>query len=307
MRLLVTGGAGFIGSQVVRECRARSWDVVVLDCLTYAGRMENLEGVPCTFVYGDVCDKEVVLRTMAGCDAVLHLAAESHVARSLGDASPFFRTNILGTQTVLSAALECGIERVVHMSTDEVFGAAVDGAPCGPDSPMRPGNPYAASKVGAEAAVFAWRHSFGSHATIVRCTNNYGPRQHLEKAIPCWAMAARAGGPVSIHGAGVARRDWLHVADCARGLVDCVEHWERSAIRHFAGRDIRRNRDVAQAVCDWFGGRKLVSGPERPGQDAVYLLDDQHTRDVLGWAPRIRFDEGLSATLDWYSRYGTYA
>lgn len=300
MQVLVTGGAGFIGSQVVRELVDRGARVVVLDLLTYAGRRRHLAGLPHRLVVGDVADAAVVRAAMDGCEGVLHLAAESHVSRSLGDPTPFFRTNVDGTRVVLEVALELGIEKVVHMSTDEVFGASRDERPAGPDAPFRPGNPYAASKVAAEAVVMAWRHSFGSRATLVRCTNNYGPRQHPEKAIPCWTLAALEGGPIPVHGAGTARRDWLHVSDCARGLVDVLEQWAPAATRHFAGGDVRVNRRVAEQVGALCGGHRLVFGPERLGQDRVYLLDDADTRAALGWRPEVGFAAGLAATVAWY-------
>ena len=300
MRVLVTGGAGFIGSQVVRELLSRGARVVVLDLLTYAGRRWYLKGLDATLHVGDVVEPEAVARAMAGCDAVLHLAAESHVSRSLGDSTPFFRTNVDGTRVVLEVALEQGVTRVVHMSTDEVFGAAHGDRASGPDAAFRPGNPYAASKVAAEAVVMAWRHSFGSEANIVRCTNNYGPRQHPEKAIPCWTLAALEGGPITIHGQGTPRRDWLHVSDCARGLVDILDAWKPARTWHLAGRDVRTNRSVARAVGRLCGVEGIVPGPERPGQDDVYLLDDAETRRALGWRPRMTFDDGLADTVSWY-------
>lgn len=303
VRVLVTGGAGFIGSMLVRELVSRGADVVVLDLLTYAGRRWNLSGVPHTFHRGDVAVEADVSRAMIGCDAVLHLAAESHVSRSLGDAAPFFRTNVEGTRVVLDVALRLGVERVVHMSTDEVFGAALADEASGPDAPFRPGNPYAASKVAAEAVVMAWRHSFGSRAAIVRCTNNYGPRQHPEKAIPCWTLAALGGGPIPVHGRGTARRDWLHVSDCARGLADILQDWVPCASWHLAGGDVRVNRTVAEQVAALCGGHDLVFGPERLGQDRVYLLDDSLTRARLGWSPRVPFTTGLAETVEWYRRH----
>ena len=303
VRVLVTGGAGFIGSQVVRELLARGAEVVVLDLLTYAGRRWHLAGLECDLHVGDVADPVAVRDAMRGCDAVMHLAAESHVSRSLADAAPFFRTNVEGTRVVLEVALELGVDRVLHMSTDEVFGAAQDGRFSGLDAPFRPGNPYAASKVAAEALVMAWQHSYGSSAAIVRCTNNYGPRQHPEKAIPCWTLAALAGGPVPVHGRGTPRRDWLHVEDCARGLVQILECWVPRAHWHLAGGDVRVNRDVARAVGALCGVDQLVFGPDRPGQDRVYLLDDSHTRRRLDWAPRVDFADGLASTVAWFRRH----
>jgi len=298
-RLLLTGGAGFMGSTLARTLSAAGWQVTVLDLLTYAGRREHLEGVDCELVVGDVCDPVVVGQLVSGCDAVVHAAAESHVARSLGDDGHFTRTNVGGTRVMLTAAQLAGVPRFIYISTDEVFGQAPDGVSFGLEAPMKPGNPYAASKVGGEALVHAWRHSFDYPAAIVRCTNNYGPRQHPEKAIPSWSLAALSGGPVPVHGEGRAVRDWLHVEDFARGIARALERWRPSATWHFAGRQHRENREVARFIADELGGAELAFGPERQGQDCRYDLDDAATRAELGWAPAVPLDEGLRGTLAW--------
>lgn len=300
MKVLLTGGAGFIGSATARTLVGAGHEVVVFDALTYAGRREHLDGVDCRLWVGDVCDLASVRAAMAGCDAVVHAAAESHVARSLVDAARFVRTNVDGTRVVLTAATDAGIERVVHLSTDEVFGAAPPGVSMGPHDPHRPGNPYAATKVAAEALVLAWRHSFGLPATIVRCTNNYGPRQHAEKAVPDWTLAALAGGPVPYHGNGAAVRDWLFVEDFARGLLAALERWQPSATWHFAGRCPLENREMALRIARRCGVDRLVSLPERQGQDARYDLDDTATREALGWAPQVSLDDGIERTVAWY-------
>lgn len=305
-RVVVTGGAGFIGSAVVRALAAAGWDVVVLDRLTYAGRREHLDGVPCELVVGDVCDHVAVGRALQGADAVLHLAAESHVTRSLAGPEDFLHTNITGTRVMLEAALGLGVARFIHMSTDEVFGAAPPGVSFGVDAPMRPGNPYAASKVGAEALVHAWRHSFGYPAAIVRCTNNYGPRQHPEKAVPSWALAALDGGPVPVHGMGAAVRDWLHVEDLARGLVAALDGWRPGATWHFAGQQPLLNREMASRVLRGVARSldrppaQIEFGEERQGQDHRYSLDDAATRAELGWAPQVALDDGLDQVVAWY-------
>lgn len=289
-----------MGSQLARSLSEAGWEVRVLDSLTYAGRREHLEGVDCELIVGDVCDAELVARAVRGCGAVVHAAAESHVSRSLDDADVFIRTNVVGTRVVLDAACREGVERFVHLSTDEVFGAAPAGTSFGPDAPLQPGNPYAASKVGAEGLVHAWRHSYGYPAAIVRCTNNYGPRQHPEKAIPCWSLAGLQGGPIPIHGEGLAVRDWLHVEDFARGIVAGLERFRPGATWHFAGRQHHENRDIALRIGALLGVGQLAYGPERQGQDSRYDLDDTETRAELGWAPEISLDEGLAGTVDWY-------
>jgi dTDP-glucose 4,6-dehydratase len=300
-RILLTGGAGFIGSQLARDLVQAGAEVVVLDKLTYAGRRENLAGVGCTLVVADVCDPEAVRGAMRGCDAVVHAAAESHVTRSLGAAADFLRTNIEGTRVVLDAALEAGIRRVLHVSTDEVFGEVADGVACEVDAPLRPGNPYAASKVGAEALVHAWRHTHGLPTTIVRCTNNYGPRQHPEKAIPCWTRAALAGGPLPIDGDGSAVRDWLHVEDFSRGVLAALRGWRDGATWHFAGWQHRTNQQMAEAVAAAAGAPAVFRRrPERQGQDRRYALADAATRAALGWAPRVPLADGVARTVAWY-------
>jgi len=304
MRVLVTGGAGFMGSQLVRELVEAGHDVVVLDKFTYAGHRAHLVGVPHHLVLGDVCHADVVATALVDCDAVMHLAAESHVERALTDGQRFLKTNVLGTHTVLSAAAQLGVERFVHMSTDEVFGAAVAGVFHGVEAPMRPGNAYAASKVGAEALVYAWRHTHGYPASIVRCTNNYGPRQHPEKAVPCWTLAALGGGPIPVHGPGRAVRDWLYVADWARGMRAILERGDRGKTWHLAGQSPLRNEEMALRCGARCGVDALAHGPERQGQDLRYALDDEDTRRELGWAPQVSLDEGLDRTVEWYRSHG---
>lgn len=290
-----------MGSQLVRELAGAGAEVVVLDKLTYAGRREHLEGVACSLVVGDVCDPEAVRAAIRGCDTVVHAAAESHVTRALGAPADFLHTNVGGTRVVLEAAVEAGVDRVLHVSTDEVFGQVREGVACGVDAPMRPGNAYAASKVGAEALVHAWRHTHGLPAVIVRCTNNYGPRQHPEKAVPCWALAAIADQAMPIDGDGSAVRDWLHVEDFSRGLLAALRRWTPGATWHFAGQQHRTNREMASAVAESAGvpGR-FARRPERQGQDRRYALADADTRRALGWAPRVPLAEGLARTVAWY-------
>jgi dTDP-glucose 4,6-dehydratase len=299
-RVLITGGAGFMGSAVVRALGAAGWDVVVLDKLTYAGRRSFLDGTGARLIVGDVCDASVVASAIAGVDAVIHMAAESHVDRALDAPEAFLRTNVLGTRVVLDAACSAGVERFVHMSTDEVFGAAEPGQSFETDAVLRPGNAYAASKAGAEALIHAWRHTHSYPATIVRCTNNYGPRQHPEKAVPNWTISALAGGPIPIHGQGTARRDWLYVTDFARGIERILDRWRPAATWHLAGQTERTNRAMAEAIGQQVGVTRIVSVSERQGQDARYALDDHATRTALDWAPTQDLETGLAQTMAWY-------
>jgi dTDP-glucose 4,6-dehydratase len=298
--VMVTGGAGFIGSQLVRSLVSRGHEVVVLDVLNYAGSRKNLDGISHRFVHASVCDSRALRGALDGCDAVIHAAAESHVCRSLEDARPFIETNIEGTRVVLQEAQRAGVERFIHISTDEVFGAARNEQSARIDSPFRPGNAYAASKVGAEAMVSAWRHSHGFPAVIVRCTNNYGPRQHPEKAIPCWTLAALAGLPIPFDGEGRARRDWLHVEDFCEGILQVMEQWTPASTWHFSGRQVRTNRQMVQEIAERCGTESFHQRTERQGQDDVYLLDDEPTRSELGWRPRVELSEGLDRVVEWY-------
>jgi dTDP-glucose 4,6-dehydratase len=296
---LLTGGAGFIGSATARALVQAGWHVVVLDKLTYAGRREHLEGVGVDLVVGDVCDEDLVRQLVSGAGAVVHTAAESHVGRALKDATAFLKTNIDGTRIVLEQSAKAGVPHVVHLSTDEVFGSAPAGVSFAIDAPLRPGNAYAASKAAAEAFVHATAHTLGSRATIVRCTNNFGPRQHEEKAIPGWIRAALDGEPLQIHGEGSAIRDWLHVEDFAAGLVAVLSNGTPGEVYHFSGHNPLNNLNVAQQIAEMCGGAVLAHVPDRPGQDARYALDDACTREALGWAPVLSFVAGLKQTLEW--------
>ena len=286
-RVLLTGGAGFMGSQMARSLSETGRDVVVFDKLTYAGDRANLEGVKHDFVEACVCDVSAVRAAMDGVDVVIHMAAESHVENSLHEPDQFLRTNVVGSRVMLSEACAAGVEQFVHVSTDEVFGQALPGECFGPNAPMKPGNAYAASKVGAEALVHAWRHTHDYPVTMVRCTNNFGPRQHIEKAIPCWIVAGLGGGPIPVHGEGVAVRDWLYVEDFARGVIAALDEWQDGATWHFAGRNHRQNKQMAGDICQLLSASGLQFGPERTGQDYRYALDDEYTREALGWRPQV--------------------
>jgi dTDP-glucose 4,6-dehydratase len=276
----------------------------VLDALTYAGRRDNLAGVDCELVVGDVCDVARVDALVAEADVVVHMAAESHVERSLADAGPFVRTNVEGSRVVLDACARRD-RPLVHVSTDEVFGSAAPDQLFREDDPLRPNNPYAATKAAAEHLVRAWA-ARGYRTKLVRCVNNYGPRQHEEKAVSGWIRRALRGEALPLHGHGEAVRDWLHVDDFAAGLVRVVAYAGDRDVFHFAGRSPRTNREMAAAIASLCGGARIVEVPDRPGQDARYALDDAGTREDLAWAPRVALDEGL-ATLVARVRDGAFA
>lgn len=293
-----------MGSQMARSLSETGRDVVVFDKLTYAGHLAHLKGVKHDFIEACICDDSAVRAAMDGVDVVVHMAAESHVANSLHEPDSFLQTNVMGTRVVLSEACVAGVSQFIHVSTDEVFGECPPGVAFGPNDPMKPGNAYAASKVGAEALIHAWRHTHSYPSTIVRCTNNFGPRQHPEKAIPWWILAALRGGPIPVHGQGIAVRDWLYVEDFARGVLAAIDGWQDNATWHFAGRNHLQNKDMAGNICKMLGASGLEFGPERLGQDYRYALDDEHTRTSLNWKPQVSMEDALHATVDWYRSYG---
>ena len=316
MRILVTGGAGFIGSNLVRHLIHRTdHEVVNLDALTYAGNLSSLEDVSDSpryrFVHGDICDVEAVRESMRGVDAVLHLAAESHVDRSISSAAPFVRTNVLGTQVLLAGALEEEVGRFVHVSTDEVYGELPWSDPEQPDperprftedTPMAPRSPYAASKAGSDALVLAYHHTHGLDVVVTRCSNNYGPNQFPEKLIPLMVTNAMDGETLPVYGDGLYVRDWIHVEDHCTGLLAALDRGATGETYNLGGDAERTNLQVVRRVLDLLGrSDDLIRYVEdRPGHDRRYAVDATKATRKLGWAPSRSFEEGLDATVAWY-------
>ena len=304
--VLLTGGAGFIGSHLADLLLARpEVRLTVLDKLTYAGSMENLaqhEGDErFRFVQGDVANADVVLPLVDEADRVVHAAAESFVDRSIADSRVFVETNVLGTQVVLEACRRA--ERpVLYVSTDEVYGSVRDGAFTEDDPPL-PNSPYAATKAGGDLLCRAYRVTYGLPVTVVRGTNAYGPRQHAEKAIPTFVLAALSGRPLPVYGDGSNRRQWLHVRDFARGVLAVLDGGEDGAVYNIGGGHEVSNLELAEAICDLAGAhRSLVSFvPDRPGHDFRYDLAWDRLR-ALGWKPEVGFEEGLAETVAWFRR-----
>ncbi|MFI7499872.1 dTDP-glucose 4,6-dehydratase [Streptomyces sp. NPDC049687] len=312
MKILVTGGAGFIGSHYVRTLLEGGYpghasaQVTVLDALTYAGDRANLPtGHPrLRFVRGDVCDLPLLLSLLLGHDAVVHFAAESHVDRSLGDAAAFFRSNVVGTQTVLEAALVSGVSRVVHVSTDEVYGSIERGA-WTEEWPLAPNSPYAASKAGSDLAARSYWRTHGLDVRITRCSNNFGPYQHVEKLIPLFTTRLLAGLPVPLYGDGSNVREWLHVDDHCRAIQLVLERGRAGEIYNIGSGDAHTNLELAERLAELCGAdvsliRRVA---DRKGHDLRYALDDSKIRRELGYAPRVSFERGLADTVDWYRRH----
>jgi dTDP-glucose 4,6-dehydratase len=308
MRILVTGGAGFIGANFVQHVLAEHAEdeLVTFDLLTYAGNLANLEPVMDErrhrFVRGDIADAAAVSAALGGIEAVVHFAAESHVDRSISDASDFLRTNVVGTQVLLDAARAAGVRRFVQVSTDEVYGSLGPSGAFTEESPLRPNSPYAASKAGADLLVRAAQRTHGLDAVITRCSNNYGPYQFPEKLIPLFVTNALADQPLPLYGDGCQVRDWIHVADHCRALDLVLRRGRSGEIYNIGGGNERRNVDVAHLILKTLGKPEslLRSVADRPGHDRRYAIDAAKIRVELGWEPRETFDAGIVATLAWY-------
>ncbi|MEO3869616.1 dTDP-glucose 4,6-dehydratase [Nonomuraea sp. B12E4] len=300
-RVLVTGGAGFIGSHFARSLHDMS--VTVVDRLTYAGNRANLEKVPHEFVHGDICDAELLAKVVPGHDLVVNFAAESHVDRSIEGAAEFVRTNVLGTQTLLQACLEAGVPKVVQVSTDEVYGS-IDIGSWDESAPLRPRSPYAASKAGGDLIAQAYAITHGLDVSITRCGNNYGPRQYPEKVIPLFVTRLLQNRKVPLYGDGGNVRDWIHVRDHCAGIRLVAERGEPGEVYHIAGTAELSNRELTALLLESCGrGWDLVEQvADRKGHDRRYSLDDAKLR-ALGYRPEIPFEQGLKDTVRWYAEH----
>lgn len=308
--IFVTGGAGFIGSAFVRLVLDTSSDVDVIDydALTYAGNLENLDGLDETrhrFIKGDICDKAAVLSALPdNCDAIFNFAAESHVDRSIDSAGEFVQTNVFGTQVLLDAARAKGVRRFVQVSTDEVMGTLSENEDAffTEDSPIRPNSPYAASKAAAEHFVRAARETFGLDTVVTRCGNNYGPRQFPEKLIPLMIANAMDGLPLPVYGDGRNVRDWIYVDDHARAVWLAYEKGTPGSIYNIGARNEQMNIDVVTSILDALGkSRDLIAYvKDRPGHDRRYAIDPKKAESELGWKPLTIWESGLKKTIDWY-------
>ena len=310
MRLVITGAAGFIGSRfsemALEHAPQLGYDeIVLLDALTYSGRKENiahlLEDPRVNFVHGSIIDQNVTDSALKGAFAVVHLAAESHVDRSIESADIFFQTNVVGTQQLLESARRGGVERFVHVSTDEVYGTIEDGA-WSEDFPLGPRSPYSASKAGSDLAALAYYETFGLPVTVTRCSNNYGPRQFPEKMIPLFLTNLFDGEKVPLYGDGQNIRDWLHVDDHCRALLQVLKGGRAGEVYNIGGGTQLTNLELAEKLCELcgYGDEMIEHVTDRLGHDRRYCVDYSKIERELGYHPEMHFASGLEATVRWY-------
>lgn len=311
MKLLVTGGAGFIGSNFVRRTIEDSYpglagaDVVVLDALTYSGNLENLAPVAdsprYSFVEGDIRDSELLDSLLGDIDAIVHFAAESHVDRSVRDASAFVETNVLGTQRLLDAALRAKTPRFVHVSTDEVYGSIDEGS-WDEQRPLEPNSPYSASKAGSDLLARSYFRTHGMNLSITRCSNNYGPYHFPEKLIPLFVTNLIDGKHVPLYGEGNNVRDWLHVDDHCRGIALVVTGGRAGEIYNIGGGTELTNKELTQLLLDHTGTdwSSVDRVEDRLGHDLRYSVDISKIQSELGYEPQVPFESGLADVVQWY-------
>jgi dTDP-glucose 4,6-dehydratase len=309
MRLLVTGGAGFIGANFVQHVLAAhpADEIVTFDLLTYAGNLANLEPVLAhprhRFVRGDIGDRAAVASALGdGVDAIVNFAAESHVDRSITDAGAFLATNVVGTQVLLDAARAHGVNRFLQVSTDEVYGSLGPTGAFREDTPLAPNSPYAASKAAADLLVRAAHHTHGLRTLVTRCSNNYGPYQFPEKLIPLFVTNALADQPLPLYGDGRQVRDWIHVGDHCRGVDLVLREGRVGEVYNLGGGNERENVDIARLILDALGkpASLLRHVTDRLGHDRRYAIDARKIESELGWKPVREFGSGLRDTIDWY-------
>lgn len=310
MNLLVTGGCGFIGSNLVRHLRQvrPEWKIVNLDKLTYAGNLENLKDLEHdakhVFVRGDINDKALLagLFPTHAIDAVMHLAAESHVDRSILGPEEFIVANVLGTQILLEAARAAKVKRFVQVSTDEVYGSLGPTGAFSETSPLQPSSPYSASKTSADLIALAWHHTFGMDVVVTRCSNNYGGFQFPEKLIPLMVDNALKDKPLPVYGDGANVRDWLHVEDHCSALLAALEKGRAGEVYNIGGNSERQNIQIVKRILELTGKSEALIKyvKDRPGHDRRYAIDPTKIRTELHWTPKHTFEQGLEETVKWY-------
>jgi dTDP-glucose 4,6-dehydratase len=315
MKILVTGGAGFIGSNFIRLVlqERTPWEVVNFDKLTYCGNLENLKDIQgdkrYRFVRGDIADRQLVDSLLAEnhLDAIINFAAESHVDRSILDASPFMRTNVEGTMVLLEGVNKYKIKKFIHVSTDEVYGSITKGS-FSELSNLSPGSPYSASKAAADLLCLAYWNTFKTPVSITRCTNNYGPYQFPEKLIPLAISNVLEGKAVPVYGDGLNVRDWIYVEDHCRALFEVLEKGKPGEVYNIAGSSEKTNIDIVHILLRLLGQKQDMIDfvKDRPGHDRRYSLNDRKIRKELGWKPRHDFNEAMKLTVDWYREHESW-
>jgi dTDP-glucose 4,6-dehydratase len=307
VKLLVTGGAGFIGSNFVKRQIHKNplgvSEIVVLDKLTYAGNLANFsdsERSLFTFVEGDICDQALVNRIMKQTDVVVNFAAESHVDRSISDASAFVMTNVLGTQTLLDACMKAGIRKFIQVSTDEVYGSIREGS-WDEENPLLPNSPYAASKAGADLLVRSYNKTFNLEVNVTRSSNNYGPHQYPEKAIPLFITNILRGKKIPIYGTGLNIRDWIHVDDHCRGIETVIRSGKSGEIYNIGGGNEVTNIEIARKILEVLATsvNEIEFVEDRLGHDLRYSVSTKKIEDI-GFFPGIRFSDGINSTISFY-------
>jgi dTDP-glucose 4,6-dehydratase len=306
MRMLVSGGAGFIGSAFVRQAVKKGHNVAVVDKLTYAGDLTRLEEVmdDITFYKADITNKEFIehIFNKEKPEVVVHFAAESHVDRSLMDPYPFINSNVMGTQVLLDVSRTKGIDLFMNMSTDEVYGDLGKDGTFTEESPLKPNSPYSVSKASADMLGRAYYRSFGLPVVTVRASNNYGPWQYPEKFIPVIILKAMNGEKIPIYGDGTNVREWLYVEDCASGIMAVIEKGKAGEVYNIGSKEERPNIEVAKAVLTILEKDKdlIEFVKDRPGHDFRYSLDASKVKAEVGWTAKTSFEEGIKKTVDWY-------
>lgn len=306
-RILVTGGAGFIGSHFVRKAVNNGYEVINLDLLTYAGGLDNLEDIENNplhrFVRGDIRDRETVEKLMKEADYVVHFAAETHVDRSILEGGDFVLTDVFGTYVLLEAARRTGhIRRFVHISTDEVYGPIEEGS-FKEDAPMNPSSPYSASKAGADRLAFSFYKTYGLPVVIVRPSNNFGPNQHPEKAIPLFITNLLEGKKIPLYGSGENVREWIFVEDCVEGIWIALQKGRDGEAYNLSSGFELKNIDLVKLILKEMGksDSMIEFVKDRPGHDIRYSIDSSKLR-ALGWAPEHEFQTALKITIEWYTK-----
>lgn len=308
--ILVTGGAGFIGSNFVHFMlnKYTNYKIINFDVLTYAGNLENLAAIEKNqnylFIKGDICNKEQVVKVFHdhSIDTVVHFAAESHVDRSISGPAIFVHTNVVGTQVLLDVSKQFGIERFLHVSTDEVYGSLGSTGYFTEETPLHPNSPYSASKASSDMLVLAYHHTFGFPGVVTRCSNNYGPYQFPEKLIPLLIANALNDKPIPVYGDGSNVRDWLYVEDHCSALNVVLHNGKVGDVYNIGGHNEWKNIDIVKLVLKEIGKPEslITYVKDRPGHDKRYAIDAAKIKNDLGWVPQYQFENGIKKTVEWY-------